>query len=254
MVLLLTATALAPLLSPYDPIAIDMTASLKPPSRTHWLGTDVLGRDVFSRALWGGRISVLLAVAAAALAMLLGAAIGFVSGLKGGLLDTAITGVTNIFQGLPGITMMIAISALLESGVKSLLIALVVNSWSGISRIVRGKVLSLREESYVESARALGASETRIILRYLLPNLTADIVVLFTGRIGGVVLSIASLSYLGLGLQPPTPDWGVMISEARGIFRTAPLSILAPGMCLVILTFGMNSLGELIRQYFETKQ
>ena len=251
--LLLAGSLLAPVLAPYPPTQIHMAERLQGISAAHPLGTDTLGRDLLSRVLYGGRVSVLTAAAATALSMLLGLAVGLIAGYLGGWADGVITWFTSIFQGLPSTSVMIALAAILDPGVSSLLLALVLTSWASFSRVVRSSVLRLREEAYVEGARCLGAGRLRIITRYLLPNLLPEIAVLFTTRVGGVVLSVASLSFLGLGIQPPTPDWGVMISEARTSFRTAPMLILAPGACLIILSFGINYLGEMLRAHFDIR-
>ena len=251
--LLLAGSLLAPVLAPYPPTQINMAERLQGISAAHPLGTDTLGRDLLSRVLYGGRVSVLTAAAATALSMLLGLAVGLIAGYLGGWADGIITWFTSIFQGLPSTSVMIALAAILDPGVSSLLLALVLTSWASFSRVVRSSVLRLREEAYVEGARCLGAGRLRIITRYLLPNLLPEIAVLFTTRVGGVVLSVASLSFLGLGTQPPTPDWGVMISEARTSFRTAPMLILAPGACLIILSFGINYLGEVLRAHFDIR-
>ena len=251
--LLLAGSLLAPVLAPYPPTQINMAERLQGISAAHPLGTDTLGRDLLSRVLYGGRVSVLTAAAATALSMLLGLAVGLIAGYLGGWADGVITWFTSIFQGLPSTSVMIALAAILDPGVSSLLLALVLTSWASFSRVVRSSVLRLREEAYVEGARCLGAGRLRIITRYLLPNLLPEIAVLFTTRVGGVVLSVASLSFLGLGIQPPTPDWGVMISEARTGFRTAPMLILAPGACLIILSFGINYLGEMLRAHFDIR-
>ena len=251
--LLLAGSLLAPVLAPYPPTQINMAERLQGISAAHPLGTDTLGRDLLSRVLYGGRVSVLIAAAATALSMLLGLAVGLIAGYLGGWADGIITWFTSIFQGLPSTCVMIALAAILDPGVSSLLLALVLTSWASFSRVVRSSVLRLREEAYVEGARCLGAGRLRIITRYLLPNLLPEIAVLFTTRVGGVVLSVASLSFLGLGIQPPTPDWGVMISEARTSFRTAPMLILVPGACLIILSFGINYLGEMLRAHFDIR-
>lgn len=253
MVIVIAGSVLAPFLSPYDPTEINLEVSLEGVSKEHLLGTDVLGRDLFSRILYGGRVSILLAVAATALSMLVGMIAGLVSGYAGGMTDAVITNITSIFQGLPGTSMMIAMSAILGPGVKSLLLALVVNSWSGFSRIVRGEVMKLKEETFIEGAKSLGAGPLRIIMLYIIPNMISNIIVLFTTRVGSVILSIAGLSFLGLGIQPPTPDWGVMVSEARTHFRTSPMLIIAPGACIMIITFGINYLGEVLREKFDVK-
>ena len=251
--LLLAGSLLAPVLAPYPPTQINMAERLQGISAAHPLGTDTLGRDLLSRVLYGGRVSVLTAAAATALSMLLGLAVGLIAGYLGGWADGVITWFTSIFQGLPSTSVMIALAAILDPGVSSLLLALVLTSWASFSRVVRSSVLRLREGAYVEGARCLGAGRLRIITRDLLPNLLPEIAVLFTTRVGGVVLSVASLSFLGLGIQPPTPDWGVMISEARTSFRTAPMLILAPGACLIILSFGINYLGEMLRAHFDIR-
>ena len=251
--LLLAGSLLAPVLAPYPPTQINMAERLQGISAAHPLGTDTLGRDLLSRVLYGGRVSVLTAAAATALSMLLGLAVGLIAGYLGGWADGVITWFTSIFQGLPSTSVMIALAAILDPGVSSLLLALVLTSWASFSRVVRSSVLRLREEAYVEGARCLGAGRLRIITRYLLPNLLPEIAVLFTTRVGGVVLSVASLSFLGLGIQPPTPDGGVMISEARTSFRAAPMLILAPGACLIILSFGINYLGEMLRAHFDIR-
>lgn len=253
MALILLGSIFASLLTRYDPTAINTQEALQGISASHPLGTDYLGRDLLARVLYGGRVSVLTAVAATALSMLLGLIIGLLAGYYGGILDSIITCFTSIFQGLPGTSMMIAISAIMGPGVTSLLTALVINSWASFSRVVRENVLALREQTYVEGARCLGANRFHIITRYIVPNMMPDIIVLFTTRIGGAVLSIASLSFLGLGIQPPTPDWGVMISEARMYFRTAPMLIIAPGACIIFLSYGINYLGEMFRNYFDVK-
>lgn len=169
-----------------------MAERLQGISAAHPLGTDTLGRDLLSRVLYGGRVSVLTAAAATALSMLLGLAVGLIAGYLGGWADSVITWFTSIFQGLPSTSVMIALAAILDPGVSSLLLALVLTSWASFSRVVRSSVLRLREEAYVEGARCLGAGRLRIITRYLLPNLLPEIAVLFTTRVGGVVLSVAS--------------------------------------------------------------
>ena len=209
--IILLLNFLAPLIAPYDPNAIEMANKLTGPSPAHLLGTDNLGRDILSRCLYGGRSSILLAAAATACSMCLGLVLGVLAGYFGGVVDGAITLVTNIFQGLPGMTMMIALAAALGPGARSLILSLVLTSWIGFSRFVRGEVIKVRGESYVESAVCFGAGHAYIITRAILPNIRANLLVLFTTRIGRSILSVSGLSYLGLGIQPPTADWGAMI-------------------------------------------
>ena len=185
----------------------------------------------------------------------MGLAVGVAAGYCGGVVDGAITAVSNIFQGLPGMVLMIALVGVMERGNKSIILALVITSWVGFSRLVRGEVLKVKSELYVESMRCLGAGHLRIILRHVLPNIRTNIIILFTTRIGRVVLSVAGLSYLGLGIQPPTPDWGEMVSgTARRYFRSAPHLLWAPGICIILLTLSVNLLGDLLRDRMDVKQ
>ncbi|MEK8132830.1 ABC transporter permease [Paenibacillus filicis] len=249
----LLCSILAPWLAPYDPNQVNMTERLAPLSAHHLLGTDTLGRDVFSRLLYGGRVSIVLAIAVTAVTMLLGLVIGTLSGYWGGWADDVIQAVVSMFQGLPGLAFMLAIAGTLGPGTKSLFIALIVTSWPDFSRVVRGEVMKLREEAYVEGIRSLGAGHTYIIVRHLLPNMIGPLVVLGTIRVGRVILSIASLSFLGLGLQPPAPDWGVMVNDARAHFRSYPHLMLAPGLCIGVVSLCINWIGDHLRDQLDKK-
>ena len=248
-------TVFAPWLAPYDPLEVRMEDQLLPPCLAHPLGTDALGRDVLSRVIYGGRASLLLAVAATACSMAVGLVIGVAAGYCGGIVDGVITAVSNVFQGLPGMVLMIALVGVMERGAQSIILALVITSWVGFSRLVRGEVMRVKGELYIEGMRCLGAGHLRIILRHVLPNIRTNIIILFTTRVGRVVLSVAGLSYLGLGIQPPTPDWGEMVSgSARRYFRTAPHLLWAPGICIILLTLSINLLGDLLRDRMDVKQ
>ena len=248
-------TVFAPWLAPYDPLEVRMEDQLLPPCLAHPLGTDALGRDVLSRVIYGGRASLLLAVLATAGSMIVGLAIGIAAGYCGGAVDAVITCISNVFQGLPGTILMIALVGVMERGAQSIILALVITSWVGFSRLVRGEVMKVKGEMYIEGMRCLGAGHLRIILRHVLPNIRTNIIILFTTRVGRVVLSVAGLSYLGLGIQPPTPDWGEMVSgSARRYFRTAPHLLGAPGICIILLTLSINLLGDLLRDRLDVKQ
>ena len=248
-------TVFAPWLATYDPLEVRMEDQLLPPCLAHPLGTDALGRDVLSRVIYGGRASLLLAVLATAASMLVGLAIGIAAGYCGGAVDAVITCISNVFQGLPGTILMIALVGVMERGAQSIILALVITSWVGFSRLVRGEVMRVKGEMYIEGMRCLGAGHLRIILRHVLPNIRTNIIILFTTRVGRVVLSVAGLSYLGLGIQPPTPDWGEMVSgSARRYFRTAPHLLWAPGICIILLTLSINLLGDLLRDGMDVKQ
>ncbi|WP_328286199.1 ABC transporter permease [Clostridium culturomicium] len=244
----------ADFLAPYDPNKVNMSKRLIGISKDHLLGTDALGRDVLSRVIHGARVSIFLSFIATVFTMLLGTLIGLVSGYCGGIIDNTIQIIVTIFQGLPGLSFMIALAGVLGPGVKSLLIAITVTSWAGFSRIVRGEVLKVKEEKYIEGARALGATNLHIIIHYILPNIFAPFIVLFTIRIGKVVLSMASLSFLGLGMQPPQADWGVMINDAKTYFRSYPHLLLAPGISILLLCSSINLIGDALRDIFDEKR
>lgn len=255
LLLIVLMTIFAPWLAPYDPTAVQMETRLLAPCPAHPLGTDALGRDVLSRVIYGGRASLLLAVIATCCSMGVGLAIGILAGYCEGIVDTIITGISNIFQGLPSTILMIALVGILGTNNYSIVLALVLTSWVGFSRLVRGEVLKVKHELYIEGMYCLGASHWRMIWKHILPNIRTNIIVLFTTRVGRVVLSVAGLSYLGLGIQPPTPDWGEMISgSARRYFRSAPHLLWAPGICIILLTLCINLLGDLLRDTFDVKQ
>jgi len=253
LLFILLCSFLAPWIAPYDPNQVNMSERLAPLSPEHILGTDTLGRDVLSRLLYGGRVSILLAIAVTAVTMALGLIIGTVGGYWGGWIDDLIQGIVSIFQGLPGLAFMLAIAGTLGPGIKSLFIALIVTSWPDFSRVVRGEVMKIREESYVEGIRALGAGHSYIIVRHIIPNMIGPLLVLFTIRIGRVILSIASLSFLGLGLQPPAADWGVMVNDARPYFRSYAHLMLAPGLCIAVVSLCINWIGDHLRDKLDTK-
>lgn len=249
--MMILGSVLAPVLTSYEPNAMNMAETLQPPSLQHLLGTDLLGRDMFSRILYGGRSSMLLALCAALLSMLVGMLVGVLAGYFGGLWDYLLTIITNIFQGLPGVSMMVAIAGVMGPGFKSLMLGLVLTNWTGFSRVVRTEVMKYREENFVEGLKVLGASHLRIICGHILPNMFGNTVILLTTRIGRSLLSISGMSYLGLGIQPPTPDWSVMLSDARMSFRSAPHLILAPGICIVIVMFSIHLIGDFLRDWMD---
>ena len=254
LVLMLSGAIFAPVIAPYDPNQVLPDETLQSCSGAHLLGTDALGRDVFSRILYGARVSIRFAVAAALCTMFFGVTLGMISGYFGGTIDTIIQLLVNIFQGLPGMSMMIAIAGVMGPSTASLLLAVTLTSWSGFSRIVRGEVLKIREENYIEGVRSLGASDFYTLLHYILPNIFNSLIILFTVRIGTVVLSIASLSFLGLGMQPPEADWGVMINDAKIYFRSYPNLLLAPGLCILALCASINLIGDALRDLFSIEQ
>ncbi|ACA56959.1 ABC transporter permease [Clostridium botulinum] len=254
LAIILLLSIFAPLISPYDPIKVDMTNALTPPCTKHLLGTDALGRDVLSRLLYGGRSSILLSIVASIVTMALGFIIGILSGYYGGKLDFFIQIMVNILQSIPSMSFMIAIIGIMGSGIKSILLSVVITSWAGFSRIVRSEVLSIREEDYIEGAKAIGAMDFYIIIHHIIPNIIGPFIVLFTVRIGKVILSIASLSFLGLGLKPPIPDWGIMISDAKSYYLSHPILIIAPGAAIMLLSLSINIIGDFAQDYLDIEK
>lgn len=253
LLLIIGASILAPLLVTHNPFEPDMANRLQPPSWQHFFGTDALGRDMFSRILYGGRASILLSLASAILSLGVGLVIGLFCGFYGCKLDMLCTVASNIFQGIPGSCFMIAIAGIFGPSIKSLVLALVITSWAGFSRIVRAEVMQLKEEPFIEGLRCLGCSDSRLLLHHIIPNIVNKLLILFTIRVGRGILSIAGLSFLGLGVQPPTPDWSVMVSDAVLYYRSSPHLILIPGACIFFLIYAINNLGEFMRDKLDVR-
>lgn len=253
LLLIIGASILVPLLVTHNPFEPDMANRLQPPSWQHFFGTDALGRDMFSRILYGGRASILLSLASAILSLGVGLVIGLFCGFYGGKLDMLCTVASNIFQGIPGSCFMIAIAGIFGPSIKSLVLALVITSWAGFSRIVRAEVMQLKEEPFIEGLRCLGCSDSRLLLHHIIPNIVNKLLILFNIRVGRGILSIAGLSFLGLGVQPPTPDWSVMVSDAVLYYRSSPHLILIPGACIFFLIYAINNLGEFMRDKLDVR-
>ncbi|MFR4382965.1 MAG: ABC transporter permease [Phascolarctobacterium sp.] len=251
--LLIFGSIFAPFLATDNPFEPNMLYRLQGPSLEHFFGTDALGRDMYSRILYGGRVSMLLALVSALLALAIGVFIGIISGFYGGKVDLFFLLLSNIFQGIPSSCFMIAVAGILGTSIYSLVTALVITSWAAFSRIVRAEVLQLIREPFVEGLRCLGCSNSRIIFKHLLPNISNKLMVLFTIRIGKAILSIAGLSFLGLGVQPPVPDWSVMINDAVMYYRSAPHLIIVPGFFVFILIYSLNIIGEYLRDKFDVR-
>lgn len=243
----------APVLAPQDPNLVNMQIRLQPPALDYWFGTDALGRDMLSRMIYGGRVSIVLALLATASSMALGLVLGMMAGYFGGKVDAFLSMLINIFQGLPSVCFILAIVGMMGPGAKSLLVALVITSWAGFARIVRTETLKVRNESFVEGLRCFGASDVRLLFLHILPNILPNVSVLFATRLGRSILTISSLSYLGLGIRPPTPDWSMMISDARLHYRSAPYLIVIPGMCIFTVLFAINTLGDYLRDKVDVR-
>lgn len=253
LIAIVGASIFAPALATHNPFEPNMAMRLQEPSWEHFFGTDALGRDMYSRILYGGRASMLLSMVAAVLSLSVGLIIGLTGGFYGGKLDALITVVSNIFQGIPGSCFMIAIAGILGANIESLVLALVITSWAGFSRIVRAEVLQIKEEPFIEGLRCLGCGDFRIILCHIVPNIMNKLMVLFTVRVGRGILSVAGLSFLGLGVQPPTPDWSVMINDAIMYYRSSPHLIIIPGLCIFLLIYSINVLGDALRDRLDVR-
>jgi len=254
IVILFVATAiLAPWLSPYHPNEGDLTKRLKAPDREHLLGTDPLGRDILSRVIYGARISLQIQIVAVVIAMFVGTILGMVGGYYGGTFDNLIMRLMDILLAFPGIFLAIAIIAVLGPGLTNLMLAAGIYSIPQFARIVRGSVLSLKEKEFVEAARAVGEKDFNILFRYLLPNSMAPIIVQTTLRMATVLLTASGLSFLGLGVQPPTPEWGAMLSNARAYLITAPHVATVPGLAIMMVVMGFNLFGDGLRDSLDPR-
>lgn len=245
---------LAPLLAPYDPIDdADLGRRLQPPSAEHWLGTDHQGRDVLSRILYGARISLRVGVMAMLMAAAVGTAWGALAGYYGGWFDLISGRLVDLMLAFPSILLAIAFAAFLGPSLENTMLAVALVSVPQYMRLVRGQVLSLREQDYVVAARAQGLSDARIIVRHILPNALAPLIVQATLGVGTAVLDAAALSFLGLGAQPPAPEWGRMLNDARTVFRVAPWNMTFPGLAIMLVVLGFNLLGDGLRDVLDPR-
>jgi len=243
----------APFLAPYEPNSRIKEDSSLGPSRTHFFGTDLLGRDIFSRVIYGSRISIEVGIIAVGISMVLGLFLGALAGYFGRWPDAIIMRVADIFFAFPYILGAIAIMTILGSGIVNIFIAIGVLGWAYFARIFRGSILSIKNKEYIEAARALGASNTRIIIKHIFPNAIAPIIVFATMNVGTAIIVEAALSFLGIGVQPPTPAWGKMLSESLNFIDIAPWMMLFPGLAIVITVLGFVLLGDGLRDAFDPK-
>ncbi len=244
----------APLISPYDPLEVTLDARLQVPSWLHLLGTDFFGRDILSRILYGARYDLLIAVVAVGVAAGVGTPLGMVAGYYGRLVDDVITRVADALLAFPSLVLALALVSVLGPGLWKAILALAIVGIAGYSRLARASTLTVREEAYIESARAAGASDLRILLGYVLPNIVSPIVVRATLGMGFTVLLAASLSFIGLGAQPPTPEWGAMINEGRNQLVTGMWWLSTfPGLAIMSLVMGFNLLGDGIRDILDPR-
>jgi ABC-type dipeptide/oligopeptide/nickel transport system permease subunit len=243
----------APLLAPYSPYDQDLYKVLAPPSAAHWLGTDNLGRDLFSRLLYGARVSLFVGIVSSALSAALGVAIGLIAGFNGGVIDAIIMRITDAFLCFPPLIFILALSAALGPGLQNVMLSFALFGWTGFARITRGQVLQIRELPFIEAARAIGMSRYRIMRRHILPNAVAPILVAITITVGTAILIESGVSFLGLGVQPPTASWGKELRIGFTYLETAPLFSLAPGLMISLAVVAFNFVGDGLRDALDPR-
>ncbi|HUI44604.1 MAG TPA: ABC transporter permease [Nitrospirota bacterium] len=254
VLLVFVLSILAPWIAPYNPAAIDIKNILVGPSFSHILGTDDLGRDVFSRMLWGGRISLEVGFVAVGIATVIGVILGAIAGYYGGWVDSIIMRAVDIMLSIPTIFLVLAVIAILEPSIINIMIVIGLTGWMEPARLIRAEFISLKEREFVIAAHALGAMDVRIILKHILPNGLSPILVSATMGIGGAILVESALSFLGLGVQPPTPSWGSLLSSGKDNIEIAWWLSAFPGLAILVTVLGYNLLGEGIRDALDPRQ
>jgi len=253
--LLVVAALAANLVGRLNPIGIDLSQTLRAPSSQHWLGTDAQGRDVWSRLVHGTRVSLVVGIASQSVSLAIGVVLGLFAGFRGRWTDEIIMRFADVTLAFPSLLLLIAMAAAFEPSLTTVCIVIGVVGWAGMARLVRGQVLVVRELEYVQAMRAVGARELRILARHVLPNVIAPVVIAATLGIAGAIMAEAALSFLGLGVQPPTPSWGSMIADGRDLsqLRSAPWTSLSPGIAIGIAVLGFNLLGDALRDALDPR-
>lgn len=254
VIIFLIFALFAPLIAPQDPAQIDLPNRLQPSSSAHWCGTDELGRDILSRLIYGSRISMLVGSCVVGLSLALGLIVGSIAGFYGGGIDRLVNVVLmNAFLSFPGILIAIAFVAFRGPGIFNLVLALSIGGWVGYARLVRAQVLAAREREYVEAARALGASDLRVIVRHILPNIIQPVIVQAAIGMAGAILAEATMSFLGLGVPPPTASWGAMLNDGRAHLFDAPHLVLFPALAVMLAVLSFNFIGDALRDLLDPR-
>jgi len=243
----------APQIAPHDPTKADLKSRLQPPSKEYPFGTDHMGRCILSRIIYGSRISLLVGVIVISASLSVGIVMGTISGYFGGIVDEAIMLLINGFLGIPSMFLALAFAGTLGPGFVNLVIALVAVEWTSYARVVRGSILSIREQEFIEATRGLGASDRYILIHHILPNIISPIIVIATLGIGYAILAAAGLSFLGFGVQPPTPEWGSMLDDGRLFLRKAPYIMIFPGLAIMVTVMAFNFLGDGLRDEMDPR-
>jgi peptide/nickel transport system permease protein len=254
VILFVLCAVFAPWLAPYDPAQLDLTIRLQAPSHAHWFGTDELGRDILSRIIYGSRISMLVGSCVVIGSLFFGLVFGSLAGYYGGKFDRFFNIVVmNAFLSFPGILLAIAFVAFLGPGIWNLILALVIGGWVGYARLVRAQVLAVRDREFVEAARALGASDLRIVTRHILPNIIQPVIVQAAIGMAGAILAEATMSFLGLGVPPPTASWGTMLNDARSHLFDSPHIVIFPALAVMFAVLSFNFIGDALRDYLDPR-
>ncbi len=253
LVLFVILSLLAPVISPYHPNQMDLLSKLKGPSSAHWLGTDYLGRDVLSRLIYGGRVSLAVSLLAGTFAAVIGIALGLVAGYFGGVIGKVIMGATDVVLSIPGLVFTMVIAAIMGKSVMSMTIAIGIGMIPTYIRMMNGLVLSLRENDYIVASKLQGERESAIFVRHLLPNTFPSLIVLFTINLGNAIMTESSLSYLGIGISPPTATWGNMVYDAYAYLLKAPQLAIIPGVCIIVLIIAFNVVGDGLRDALDPR-
>jgi len=253
VLIFIVVAILAPLVAPYDPYKNNLANTLATPSVEHFFGTDELGRDIFSRVVYGSRLSLLEGLFSVMIAMLIGVPLGIISGYVGGRTDTILMRLVDVLLAFPGVLLAIAIISVLGPSLVNAMIAVGIYSVPIFARLARGSTLAVKEEPYVEACRAAGMSNLRILYRHIYPNISAHLYVLATLRVAIAILTAASLSFLGLGAQPPSPEWGAMLSNGRNYLLISPHLMIFPGLAIILLTLGLNLFQDGLRLVMDPK-
>ena len=255
VVLMAVAAILAPLLTRHDPLAIDLVHQLEAPSGAHWMGTDIQGRDIWARLVYGARVSLMVGIVSQGIALLLGVTLGLLAGYYGRWVDELVMRLADVTLAFPTLLLLIAMAAALEPSLGTVFATIGVVGWAGIARLVRGQVLVVRQLEFVQAVRALGGRDRRVIFAHVLPNVVAPVVIAGTLGIAGAIMAEAALSFLGLGVQPPTPSWGSMIADGRDLsqLRNAPWTSVVPGLAIGIAVLGFNLLGDALRDALDPR-
>jgi ABC-type dipeptide/oligopeptide/nickel transport system permease subunit len=255
ILLMVLAAIAAPLLARHDPAAIDLTNQLQGPSSHHWMGTDIQGRDVWARLIYGARISLAVGLLSQGIALALGLVLGLIAGYYGKWVDELVMRLADVTLAFPTLLLLIALVAALQPSLPVVFLTIGLVGWAGMARLVRGQVLVVRELEYVQAQRALGARDHRIIARHVLPAVIAPVVIACTLGVAGAIMAEASLSFLGLGVQPPTPSWGAMIADGRDLsqLRNSPWTSLFPGLAIGLTVLGFNLLGDALRDALDPR-